>query len=117
MKEIFNLAIVCVVAVAIYYTGYINGASNKLVGSASEFIIATKAGVDKIDAGVETIKSFPAKFGAKMDEIYDKVKNLFKWKRGSDGKIYLDPDSPIYDDVDRELRSSDGKASGTASGP
>lgn len=102
MKEFLNLIVVCVAACGIYYAGFFNGAKNVWINKTAD-------SVAQISVGVETLRGFPERFGKKVDAVMEDVKSWFRWKRGPNGEIMLDPSSPIFDDVDRQLRESESQ--------
>ncbi len=100
MKDLATGLVYLALLGGVYFYGYSQGAKDTLVNKAGDL-------AQKINSGVETLHSFPEQFSKKVDSVMEEVKSWFKWKRGSDGKIYLDPDSPIYDEVDGILRDSE----------
>jgi len=99
MNDTFKLLVMCIVAVGLYYKGYIDGAGNELVQKTSSL-------VQKANDVGKAVTDFKNSVNDKADAVMKEIKSWFRFKKGDDGKIYLDPESPIYDDVDRMLQDS-----------
>jgi hypothetical protein len=101
------LAGATITGVICFFIGYTTGFKAAMENM---FLRKVATAADSVREGVAAVKDFPRKFGEKVDGIVEEVKSWFRFRRGKNGEIILDESSPIWRDVDDNLRSGENPA-------